>query len=141
MVLWKDVREKYPEMPIYFGDYGVRGPNTNQGVPNPHTNGKIRYTIENQYFIARGQPMTKPPKGQQHWALAEAIIGSGYFLGPDFSWGDNEIQRCSNREFPGGKAQCCCPLGGLVIGCPLAMKYWFSIVYRILPLVCGLGTP
>jgi len=104
MLLWKDARQQYPLMPINFGDYGVRGPNTNEGVRNPHTNGKIRYTIENEYFIARGQPMTRPPKGKQHWDLAQTIIDSGHYQSSDFSWGDNEILRCSRHEFPGGNA-------------------------------------
>ena len=48
--------------------------------------------------------MTKPPKGRQHWDLAQVVIDSGHYLGPDFSWGDNEILRCSKKEFPGGNA-------------------------------------
>ncbi|MDP5142128.1 beta family protein [Rheinheimera baltica] len=105
MLLWKNIRTQYPNHSIGFGDYAVRGPSSNAGFPNPHTNGKIRYTKENEYFVARGQAMTKPPKGKQHWALAEKVINSGHYLGPTFSWGDNEIMRCKNQEFPGGNAQ------------------------------------
>lgn len=102
MLLWQDIRRQYPRLSIYFGDYAVRGPGSNSGIKNPNTNGKIRYTIPNAHFIARGHKMTLPPKGEQHWVLAQNIINSGYYLGPDFSWGDNKIMQCRNKEFSGG---------------------------------------
>ncbi len=105
MLLWKGAREIFPKMPIFFGDYGVRGPNSNQGVPSPHTNGKIRYTIDQEYFIARGQSNQLPPKGEQMWRLAQIIVNSVHYLGPQFSWGDKEIMRCSNKEFKGNAGQ------------------------------------
>ena len=101
MLLWKNARKQFPQLPINFGDYGVRGPHTNEGIRSPNTNGKIRYTIENEYFIARGHSISKPPRGEQMWELAQKIIDSGHYLGPDFSWGDNEILRCSHMEFKG----------------------------------------
>ena len=101
MQLWKSVRQHFPRLPVYFGDYGVRGPNTNVGVPSKHTNGKIRYTIDKEYFIARGHSISVYPKGEQMWKLAQTIIDSGHYLGPRFSWGDSEILRCSKMEFKG----------------------------------------
>lgn len=105
MLLWRNARQLFPNIPIYFGDYGVRGPGTNEGVRNKHTNGKIRYTIDKEYYIARGQSISMPPKGEQMWELANKIIMSGHYLGPDFSWGDSEILRCSNRKFKGNAGQ------------------------------------
>ena len=70
MLLWKNARKQFPQLPINFGDYGVRGPHTNEGIRSANTNGKIRYTIDNQYFIERGHSISKPPKGEQMWELA-----------------------------------------------------------------------
>ena len=105
MLLWQSLRHRFPNLPICFGDYGVRGPNTNEGVRNRHTNGKIRYTIEKEYYIARGQSLSKPPKGEQMWELAQQIMSSSYYLGPNFSWGDSEILRCANKEIKGNAWQ------------------------------------
>lgn len=105
MLLWQSVRQQFPHIPIRFGDYGVRGPNTNEGVPSPHTNGKIRHTSDKQYFVARGQSLSRPPKGEQMWQLAESIVNSEHYLGPKFSWGDSEIFRCRNKEFKGNSGQ------------------------------------
>ena len=101
ILLWKSIRQGFYHLPIYFGDYGVRGPNSNEGVPSKYTNGKIRYTIENEYHVERGQQLRQPPKGEQMWQLAQKIIDSGYYRGSVFSWGDHEILRCSKMEFKG----------------------------------------
>lgn len=105
MLLWRDARKRFPRFPIYFGDYGVRGPNTNEGVRSKNTNGKIRYTVDKEYFVARGQSISMPPKGEQMWALAQKIIDSDHYLGAEFSWGDSEILRCSNKKFKGNAGQ------------------------------------
>lgn len=101
MILWKDIRRQNPNLPIYFGDYAVRGPNSNDGIKSPNTNGKIRYTIESSFFIARGHSLSQPPKGAQMWGLAQKVISSGHFMGDSFSWGDTKITRCANHEFKG----------------------------------------
>lgn len=105
MLLWRSARQRYPRFPIYFGDYGVRGPSTNEGVPSKHTNGKIRHTIDKEYFVARGQSISKPPKGEQMWELAQKVVNSVHYLGAQFSWGDSEILRCSNKKFKGNAGQ------------------------------------
>lgn len=100
MLLWKNVRKQHSQFPIFFGDYSVRGPNTAERAFG-NTNGKIRYTTNMEYFIARGQSMSLPPKGEQMWGLSQAVIDSGHYLEPSFSWGDAEILRCSQQEFKG----------------------------------------
>lgn len=105
MLLWRSARERFPGFPIFFGDYGVRGPHSNEGIRSPNTNGKIRHTIEKEYFVARGQSLSKPPKGEQMWELAQRIIDSGHYLGDQFSWGDSEILRCSQKKFKGNAGQ------------------------------------
>ena len=101
MLLWKNARQQYPTCQIFFGDYGVRGPSTGD-VGYGNTNAKIRYTIDDEYFIVRGHVIRKPLGGFQHCGLAQTLIDSGRYLGPGFSWGDSEIQRCANQEIGGG---------------------------------------
>lgn len=101
MLLWKYAREKYPSYAIYFGDYGIRGPSTTEsGYGN--TNAKIRYTIDNEFFIVRGHVIKKPIGGFQHCDLARILVNSEHYLQPEFSWGDNEIMRCSKNVIGGG---------------------------------------
>ena len=101
MKVWKYAREKYPDSQIFFGDYGVRGPSTGEtGYGN--TNAKIRYTIDDEYFILRGHVIRKPVGGYQHCDLADALVASRHYLTPGFSWGDREIERCAARAFGGG---------------------------------------
>jgi len=103
MLLWKSVRKQYPNFQVHFGDYGVRGPSTGEtGYGN--TNAKIRYTVDDEYFIVRGHVIRKPVGGYQHCGLAQTLINSGNYLNADFSWGDGEIQRCANGEIGGGSA-------------------------------------
>ena len=84
-----------------FSDYGIRGPNSKETGGPSHANGKIRYTIDKEIFIARGYPLTEGLKGAQHQELARLIISSGHWAKEKFSWGDNEILRCSQGEFSG----------------------------------------
>lgn len=103
LLVWKGARKQYPAHNIYFGDYGVRGPSTSEtGFGN--TNAKIRYTVDDSFYIVRGHVIRKPIGGRQHCVLAEKLIKSGYYLGPNFSWGDGQIQRCANGELGGAPA-------------------------------------
>ncbi len=105
MLLWKNARKQHPNYKIHFGDYGVRGPSTGEtGYGN--TNAKIRYTVEDNYFILRGHIIRKPIGGFQHCVLAKKLVNSSYYISSDFSWGDNEIQRCANGELGGGATHC-----------------------------------
>lgn len=98
MLLWQTLRIRYPHINWLFGDYGVRGPNTAEDVPSPHTNGKIRHTIDKQFFIVRGHSVQIGAKGGQMYSLAKTLVESPHFLGEDFSWGDLQILQCSLGE-------------------------------------------
>src|SRR5690606_37248427 len=64
--------------------------------------GKIRYTITDQYFIARGQSRLKGDRSAQFHRLSNIIMGSGHYMGPSFSWGDQRIMECAtNQRGPG----------------------------------------
>ncbi|WP_447887395.1 beta family protein [Serratia fonticola] len=104
MHVWKAI---YTDMkiPFIFADYAIRNPKGADGVKAIHANGKIRYTIENKYFVARGHSKQKGNKGAQMYDLARAIVSSPYYLGPEFSWGDERIEACSKEEIKGGPTQ------------------------------------
>lgn len=95
---WKYCHSSYPRLTIAFGDYGVRNPNSKDGTIAPDANGKIRYTIPDQYFVVRGYSRRIGAKGAQLHELCRTLIASDHYLGADFSWGDSEILACANRD-------------------------------------------
>ncbi len=105
MLLWQSARQQYPKLRLVYGDYGVRGPSSNEGVRNPHGNGKIRHTIDKHFFVVRGHSMKLANKGEQMWDLAAKLVNSQHYLGPGFSWGDQRILDCHNKKFKGHHTQ------------------------------------
>lgn len=97
MIAWQSVRAARPDVSLVFGDYGVRGPNTADDVIAPDTNGKIRYTTHLNHFVARGHSLRTGNCGKQMYDLAKTIAESDCFMGPDFSWGDSQIQARADR--------------------------------------------
>ena len=95
MLLWQMLRTQYPHINWLFGDYGVRSPNTGEDVISPHTNGKIRHTIDKHFFIVRGHSVQIGAKGGQMYDLAKKLVESPHYLNPEFSWGDSQIFQCS----------------------------------------------
>ncbi|MBN3135804.1 beta family protein [Pectobacterium punjabense] len=100
MVVWKTLLEESTER-LIFADYGVRNPSAVDDVHSKHTNGKIRYTINNRYFVARGHSKQKGNKGDQIYDLAKVIVASPHYLGVGFSWGDEKIFDCTLKKFKG----------------------------------------
>lgn len=105
MLLWQTMRASHPKLTWLFGDYGVRGPNTADDIISPNTNGKIRHTIDQNYFVVRGHSMQHGDKGAQMYELAKTVVNSIHYMGEDFSWGDSRIMACSNGDFKGGSTQ------------------------------------
>ncbi|MDD5330156.1 MAG: beta family protein [Sulfuricella sp.] len=95
MLVWQMLRTQYPHINWLFGDYGVRSPNIGEDVVSPHTNGKIRHTIDKHFFIVRGHSVQIGAKGGQMYDLAKRLVESQHYLGPEFSWGDSQILQCS----------------------------------------------
>ncbi len=101
MVAWRALLSENPALGLVFADYGVRSPNSKDESGPSNTNGKIRYTVGKEYFIARGYPLTEGLKGAQNYSLAKIVLTSGHYIDPSFSWGDERILRCSQGEFRG----------------------------------------
>jgi hypothetical protein len=95
MMAWKALFEDRKDRRIVFGDYAVRNPSAPDGVIAPHANAKIRYTINNQFFIVRGHSKQKTRLALQNKELAKTLVSSHHYMGPTFSWGDAQILECS----------------------------------------------
>ena len=102
-VAWKAIKHTYNN--LIFGDYGIVNPNMSENIIAPDANGKIRYTIPNNYLIARGHSRRRGNKGEQMWDLSQQVVDSMHYMGSLFSWGDQRIHDCSNREFKGNPSQ------------------------------------
>jgi hypothetical protein len=95
IMAWQSIRAAHKGLPIAYGDYGVRGPQSSD-VPNQYTNGKIRHTIKEGFFVVRGE--TRQGDREQMYRLANIVASSPFYQGPDFSWGDKELYRRAIRE-------------------------------------------
>lgn len=94
MLLWQALRTEFSGVPLVFGDYGVRGPGSNDAIRNPNANAKIRYTCDKAFLVSRGHSVAGGWALQMS-AVAAEIANSKEFL-PGFSWGDQIIADCSN---------------------------------------------
>ncbi|HCP54672.1 MULTISPECIES: beta family protein [Pseudomonas] len=101
ILAWKGFLQAFPNASLYFGDYGVRNPRAAENIIAPDMNGKIRYTIENSYFIARGHSLRQENKTAQNHVLAKVIVDSPHYMGANFCWGDSRILECSQGKFVG----------------------------------------
>lgn len=82
-----------------FGDYAISHPEFSEfdmRLAKPPV--KIRYTIDDRWYIVKGKNYKDYGYGQYH-ELSKQILNSDYYYGPSFSWGDQYIQECAN----GGK--------------------------------------
>lgn len=94
MLLWQALRTEFSGISLVFGDYGVRGPGSNDAIRNPNANAKIRYTCDKAFLVSRGHSIVGGWALQMP-AVAAAIANAKEFL-PGFSWGDQVIADCSN---------------------------------------------
>lgn len=95
MMAWKAVFSSLKDLDIVFSDYLIRCPEAGEGIITKHANAKIRYTIENQFFIVRGHSKDFDSYTVQHKNLAQRLVASVHYMSSVFSWGDAEIMNCS----------------------------------------------
>ena len=102
MLLWKALRQEAKGTTILYDDYGVRGPGTNDDVRSKYTNGKIRYTTDQQTFVVRGHPIVYDHSFDQMYGLANKVVKSPHYVGTGFSWGDARLNECGSfKTFKG----------------------------------------
>ncbi|MDT7521039.1 beta family protein [Rhodoferax sp. TBRC 17198] len=96
MLAWKAIFSASKDTSLIFGDYLIRNPDAIEGVIAPDANAKIRYTINNQYFIVRGHSKRLETLTSQHKRLCATLVASAHYMHttPPFSWGDAEILNC-----------------------------------------------
>jgi len=84
--------------PPSFGDYAINHPKELEldwRVVKPSAT--IRYTIDDRWYIVKGDNIRDYGYEQYH-ELSQNVLGSRYYYGPTFSWGDGYIQTCANKN-------------------------------------------
>jgi hypothetical protein len=80
-----------------FADYCIVNPDRpDLDAITMRAGGKIRYTTKKTWEIFRGHGLHKGEKYGQYRSLSKKVIESQFFLGSDYSWGDNYITKCAN---------------------------------------------
>lgn len=100
MIVWKGFMSANPSASLYFGDYGIRNPRASDVIAT-HMNVKIRYTVSNAFFIARGHSVQGEDGYAQSQKLSRVIVNSDHYRDPEFSWGDLKIMECSLGKITG----------------------------------------
>lgn len=98
--IWESLykqRASLPRLPI-FGDYGVDNP----ALPPAFDATKmslgagIRYTTHANYLVFKGGAIKKYGS-QQYYSLAQQVVQHPAYMGPQFSWGDAQIDAYARR--------------------------------------------
>jgi Beta protein len=92
--LWNGLPKPVREV-LDFGDYGIQHP-TPPKTSGPGMRANIRYSVDGRHFIVRGRGEVRIEGAAQYVGLCERIIGSGFFAGEAYSWGDELIKRCAD---------------------------------------------
>jgi hypothetical protein len=96
-MLMANFREAGLRLPS-FGDYAISHPKVlelDMRIVKPYAT--IRYTIDDAWYIVKGDNVRDYGYEQYH-KLSRKILASRYYYGPTFSWGDDYIQICSNKN-------------------------------------------
>jgi hypothetical protein len=110
---------------LAFGDYGVVFPDFSVKAPAIHANAKIRYARGDRHVVFRGHSLRKEPKFRQYHDLAGRVLSDSAYMGRDFSYGDEYIWRCANRE---------CGTGNLGTWVEVDMNHHLVQTNQMLPL-------
>jgi hypothetical protein len=91
--LWQTVRDTGLSQ-VRFGDYGVAHPITAKGYRSHHVT--VKYTCASRWLYLRERMAGEQPRARTLRALCNSLVADDSFAGPDFSWGDSEIQAITN---------------------------------------------
>lgn len=99
--LWKQVKGTFKNK-INFGDYGVTNHNATEVDPRIMTrSSRIKYTDENNWIVFKGHSQKKTLPSLQNPELAKKVISHTCYRGKEYSFGDDYIYRCSQKELSG----------------------------------------
>jgi hypothetical protein len=79
-----------------FGDYAISHPASlfvDMRLLKPSA--KIRYTADDGWYIIKGENVRDYGFEQYH-DLSEKVVGSRYYCGPAYSWGDGYLKKCAD---------------------------------------------
>lgn len=86
-----------------FSDYGISNPDITDFDPlKMQMSANIRYTGENVWHLVKGQSLKTKASSEQNVNLCQKIIKQDFFYGGNYSWGDEYIFKCANREVSPG---------------------------------------
>jgi Beta protein len=97
--VWRRVaaRKGRPRRPT-FGDYAICHPEHSEVDPRiMKPSASIRYTTDRSWFVFKGKNL-KDHGFQQFHAVARSVKVHPVFSGERFSWGDDYIARCAQRQ-------------------------------------------
>jgi hypothetical protein len=98
--LWTTLLQQGLKRRLAFGDYGVVHPELLYIDPKMvNASAAIRYTLPDRWLIVRGKSLRQNAAGfNQFYSLSETLAGRDEFMGAQFSWGDEEIQKRARRQ-------------------------------------------
>jgi hypothetical protein len=98
--IWSDLLSRRLKRVPFFGDYGIVHPELTYIDPKMvNASAAIRYTLSDRWLIVRGRSLRQSPEGfAQFYGLSRTLAKRKEFMGADYSWGDEEIQKRANRE-------------------------------------------
>jgi|WetSurMetagenome_2_1015567.scaffolds.fasta_scaffold00004_3 hypothetical protein len=103
--LWNVLKHDLVDTNIIYGDYGSIHPLYNPLSKAYEASCSIKYTSDTEFYIFRGMRASKVKEGsEQYHRKSKELISCPVYDGKDFSWGDEQIYKCANREITSGNA-------------------------------------
>ncbi len=102
--LLHDVKNKSFKRTINFGDYSIINPGYFEFDPRfmkPSAN--IKYTLDEKWVVVKGKKLGSAKDYVQYKSLAKKIADADFFLGEEFSTGDQYVVNCANGKAPTGQ--------------------------------------
>ncbi|HUX56072.1 MAG TPA: hypothetical protein VMV77_03810 [Bacteroidales bacterium] len=103
--LWNIIKRDLADAPLNYGDYGNIHPIYNPLSQAYEGSCTIKYTSDTEFYIFRGKKASNCEEGSgQYHKKSKELISCPVYDGRDFSWGDEHIYKCVNREITSGNA-------------------------------------
>ncbi len=93
-LLWKAIKSSKISgaSKLGYGDYTIRDIELPYSGFITHQIPTLRYTLDSEFYINRGDSNRKHPRGMNQFNdECRDLVRSGFFRGPDFSYGDQQI--------------------------------------------------
>jgi hypothetical protein len=105
--LWSMLQRRptlLPRQDLVFGDYGIAHPVPKELDPRTmRMSASIRYTTPDSWLVIKGRNV-RQYGFEQYFDLCRALVQRREYRGASFSWGDEFISKCAERESGPGNA-------------------------------------